>query len=174
MLQSRLGITGSYIRLRLNSFVNSTALRTNTLATAGAGFYLVTAFDKWFNMDFESYFNSTKLNNADNASTDKFMLKNNFLRQKLSLRIRPVKWVNIKLSGEQFRWKTFSGLTATNFFDALIKLSPPKWKYSFELKGLNLLDNRKLVYNSITNITVAQNAYQLTPRYITATVLFDF
>jgi hypothetical protein len=172
-LSSRFGVTGNYLQSRLSNSLNS-QLRNNTVTNLGTGFYLITAFDKWYNLDFEGSFNWNKLGSDNELRSDKQLLKNSFFKQKLSLRIQPTKLITIKVTGERFHWQTFTGNTVTQFLDALIKLTLKNSRYSFEFKGLNLLNNRSIIYNNINNIVVIQNNYQLAPRYLLGTFFFDF
>ncbi|TWI86470.1 carboxypeptidase-like protein [Chitinophaga japonensis] len=165
-LKSRAGLRCGFSDISINRRVNNAPIRSDNVYNYGVGGFIVTAFDKMFNFSVESKFNKIALaGNNKSSSFNPLILQN-----KISVKLSPVKSVTARISFEEIRWPNLR----SDFLDAVVIFTPRhNTKYSFEIRGTNLLNTSSLSFDNITNTAANRNIYSLVPRIIYGSVLFN-
>ncbi|RWZ90798.1 MAG: hypothetical protein EO766_01165 [Hydrotalea sp. AMD] len=169
----RLGFEPSLMFSKSNFSIDSSLWDGTTIGT-GFRAYCITGFDKWFNLSIEASVNPMKQINSIHSAPVTSSFKNSIGKSKLGIKLRPYKEITANISGEYLKWK---GTDITNdafFFDAQINFSPVKKRYSFELKGINLLNSKKILQNSLGTYVQSSTLYAINPRFLIFTFAYSF
>lgn len=159
-LSSRIQFTSNFTQGNQLFFLNSKSLSNSDFQLFDNKLLIRTLFKGILNFEIsnEWIFNRTILSNNT--------ISNQLIKPNLLLKLTPFKdWI-IKVKFEKIIRNQFNKNTETNFLDANVNFEPNNSKWSFELIGSNLLDNRQLLYSETNNFLVYQKLYNLQPRFI--------
>jgi hypothetical protein len=81
------------------------------------------------------------------------------------IRIKPAKWVSLKIIDEAFIWRNNSVKNLTNFMDFYLQINPKNPKWTVELKGFNITNTKLAFFSEITNYSFIEKSFALQPRY---------
>lgn len=147
---------GGTLSERIN-LINSSQLVNITIQNINNNLHFTTVFDGITNFDFGIQFNYSKLlgTNLKTIMTKPFGI----------IRIKPAKWVSLKIIDEAFIWRNNSVKNLTNFMDFYLQINPKNPKWTVELKGFNITNTKLAFFSEITNYSFIEKSFALQPRY---------
>ncbi len=170
-ISMKVRLDGNLSQTKTINSINSTDLQQSTVRGLNSRIYLISAFSGIFNFTVSSSWNvsSVYLENSNMAQNQTRLFK-----PSAWIRIKPHPDWFIKITGERIDWKQNENTSQTNFVDFEVRYSPKASKWSYEMSGNNLLNARQIRYTQLTNYLIFESAYNLQPRFVTASVSRSF
>lgn len=134
-------------------------LRKNQIQSFDNNLYFISAFEGSFNFEASSHLSLYRVVGFSQSVPVLW-------KPKITFFFKPTSKLNLSLTGEYYSWSGTSQNTSTFFSDLRIGFNPknPKWVFNFD--GTNLLNNRVLLFNQISNVLISNQLHYLQPRIL--------